>query len=437
MNKNIKTADDKTICNNDFVLLTFPLGNDFVPPMVSLEDVDNALNLLIELYSKLNLNLSLITGQIIWENLNKFFEQISLIEKTLLAQKAMHEWTFPFTILEKILPKQLNDIKALRTEGPRTKYKLVEFTDETFEIFKYEWYENIFGAHTDEANEWCGRNDINLVTFDEVGTMINQYLSMFQWILYYYLGGAIKNDIIYPYRHAPLLIDVRTTLNNILNFISLEEQGENKTNYIDLEDVTTNENDSKITWIHQLVAVLPPSAAYLIPEKYRKLILECGPLADLCPINFLTELEGTNKEWQLIAILPTMDMARVIKEVDQIGYFEDEVKNEKDIVSVQGRDEITVKINKPDQRSYGRGRGRQTGGRQIGGRQTGGRGRTQQLRSPSPPRFSPSIKKNEPPSNISGRGYSGRNQSQRGYGNRSRGRSNYSNPKSAWNQMLM
>jgi 5'-3' exoribonuclease 1 len=64
----------------------------------------------------------------------------------------------------------------------------------------------------------------------------------------------------------------------------------------------------------QLLSVLPPKSANLIPEPLSKLLTdESSPLKEFCPDVFEIDLAGKRKEWEGIVILPMVDF-NVVRE---------------------------------------------------------------------------------------------------------------------------
>jgi 5'-3' exoribonuclease 1 len=64
--------------------------------------------------------------------------------------------------------------------------------------------------------------------------------------------------------------------------------------------------------IEQLLCVLPPTSAALVPEHIRFLMLsESSPIIDYFPLDFETDQNGKKQEWEAIALLPFVDYSRL------------------------------------------------------------------------------------------------------------------------------
>ena len=63
----------------------------------------------------------------------------------------------------------------------------------------------------------------------------------------------------------------------------------------------------------QLMSVLPPSAANLLPEPYQPLLLPGSPLADFYPTQFRLDCNGNRVSNKRIALLPFVELSRLVE----------------------------------------------------------------------------------------------------------------------------
>ena len=69
----------------------------------------------------------------------------------------------------------------------------------------------------------------------------------------------------------------------------------------------------------QLLSVLPPQSAQLVPAPYRELMLSpTSPVFDAYPNDFSLDLNGKRAEWEAIALLPFIDERRLLGAVRAI-----------------------------------------------------------------------------------------------------------------------
>ena len=69
----------------------------------------------------------------------------------------------------------------------------------------------------------------------------------------------------------------------------------------------------------QLLSVLPPQSAQLVPPAYRDLMLSpTSPVFDAYPSDFSLDLNGKRAEWEAVALLPFIDEVRLLSAVRAI-----------------------------------------------------------------------------------------------------------------------
>jgi 5'-3' exonuclease len=102
----------------------------------------------------------------------------------------------------------------------------------------------------------------------------------------------------------------------------------------------------------QLLCILSPNSKNLLPSQFHDFFNNDSPLKDIYPSDFDIDYEGKYMEYQGIAILPFVDMKRMIKEYEKIEenvrslnrnkvgkvfmYYYDEKKEEKRAKSKYG-----------------------------------------------------------------------------------------------------
>ena len=78
----------------------------------------------------------------------------------------------------------------------------------------------------------------------------------------------------------------------------------------------------------QLLSVLPPQSAQLVPPSYRQLMLSpTSPVFDAYPNDFSLDLNGKRAEWEAVALLPFIDEVRLlsaVRQIDESGVLTDE-----------------------------------------------------------------------------------------------------------------
>ena len=312
----------------DFVVMVYFVGNDFLPHISSFEDVAAAINKMFLVYQELQKPLTTAYGEVIWDNFTEFMSMLSVYEQPFLKQMAVHNYQYPFTILDKSVKKTYPKIDE-GTFGESNFQGRVQ-VELNFDKFKDLWYSAALEPITSKGKKFMEKHKIEGMPFTQMGVldMGYQYLKGIQWILHYYRLGTknVSSKYVYTYHHAPTLTDL-TMICKYFNEIG-------KTPTID--DVKLSLSDPHITPIHQLICVLPPVSWNFIPEPFRGLM--STRFADLSPLDFKVELEGINKDKEFMGIpmLSMVDPVRIVSELldydipkeyrDRLPYFVKNIK---------------------------------------------------------------------------------------------------------------
>jgi len=299
---------DIDITTRDFVTMIFFEGNDFLPHIVSFDDVGKTINLMIEIYQITKKPLTNLSGDLNWENFAKFVHELAKREEQLLKKVAAQDYVYPFTLLDQATKKEYLKID----DGTFGNDMLMDKVQVQLDFPKFQnlWYDNALTPYTPEGDNFMVSQKIEGVPFTQMGVidMIYQYMLGTQWILHYYQNGTkgVSSRYIYPFHHAPLLKD----LGIVIDYLNKHD----KSPSVDL--IKYSELDPNITPIHQLIAVMPPSSWKFIPEPFRGLMLT--RFADLSPTDFLIEKQGIMKgqEWTAIPLLSIVDPVRISRDLE-------------------------------------------------------------------------------------------------------------------------
>lgn len=120
------------------------------------------------------------------------------------------------------------------------------------------------------------------------------YVEGLAWVLQYYFQGCPSWEWYYPYHYAPFAAD----------FTDLDKME------IHFEKGRTSRP------FEQLMSVLPAASRHAIPEVFHDLMLnEDSEIIDFYPEDFELDLNGKKFAWQGVALLPFIDMPRLLKAV--------------------------------------------------------------------------------------------------------------------------
>jgi 5'-3' exoribonuclease 1 len=288
----------------DFVVMSFLIGNDFLPHFPVFHDIGETLLKFIDIYIESNITLTNLDSEndpsINWVGFRDFILVLANQEEDMLIDIASNsdEFFYPSTFIENAIGKD--------REG-----------NEIFDygLYRSNWYDNALGtSHNQELTETLRLildEDIGLINPSDITIMVKQYLLMLAWNYLYYTKGtfAINRDLYYPYHHSPLLTDITAVLNNIMN---------NNDNIIGHKAKNQMINFNAL---HQLVAVMPLRSKHLLPIELHPLFDHNSIIRDIFPKTFITEKNGLKYESMMgLSIIPPVDRRRIYEAVREIEF---------------------------------------------------------------------------------------------------------------------
>lgn len=121
------------------------------------------------------------------------------------------------------------------------------------------------------------------------------YVEGLAWVLLYYYQGCPSWEWYYPYHYAPFAKD-----------------------FVGLENMDIKFEKGRISRpFEQLMSVLPAASRRAIPEVFHDLMTnEDSEIIDFYPEDFEIDLNGKKMAWQGVALLPFIDMPRLLKAVE-------------------------------------------------------------------------------------------------------------------------
>lgn len=253
---------NKNLAINDFILLSFLVGNDFIPTIPTINILDGAMDIILNIYIK---NCK-IYGHLVKEKessnelmfnieaLSKFFLEFSKIEKEILEKKYNSQQPF-FPD-----PLVIKNMKLINQ-----KYEI------NMEIYKKDYYNLKFPSNTNIEN------------------IVSEYLNGILWTLNYYKKGMPDWIWFYPFFYGPFLSD----------FYDILLHNYKQPNFILHEPVCP---------FLQLLMVLPPFSKDLVPEPLNHLMNENSSLGQYFPNTFEIDMTGKKKDWEGIVILPQINL---------------------------------------------------------------------------------------------------------------------------------
>jgi len=259
---------------NDFLVLGFFVGNDFLPKIQMFHLLEDGLELMIRTYERTSNGgrggFLTEKGELNYTGFKEFINALASHEKSYLIKQISNTNPKKQPPEEKFINKTLKECLIYSEAGS---------VNIDFDRYKLAYYEKSFG---------------NEITEDKIRNMCRSYFKTFVWILKYYIFGLASWGWAYEYHYAPLMFDFKNYVNSIT----------------DSEELFKFDMGQPSLPFEQLISVLPETSAYLLPKKFGDLLVD-SPLVKkgyYPPLNQLKiDYEGKLKEHEGVVILPFVD----------------------------------------------------------------------------------------------------------------------------------
>lgn len=289
---------------DDFIFITFLVGNDFLPHMPSLDIGDGAFDLLFDTYRKQRPGWG--KGQYLTHageipdagRLEAFIAVIGAAETEILEQREGNEAAY-------LKKKRRWDKRDGRPDGPsdaqlaaQEESKQLDYLTTIEDLMaKHSISENFVDGWTPAADgqkDFKGRyyfEKLHLTPVDvnEHLALRQSYIEGLMWCLAYYYRGCISWGWFYPYHYGPMLSDL-TSLPKVFARINFEL-------------------GAPLKPFQQLMGCLPPASSACVPRPYRKLMSSPdSPIINFYPESFEVDMNGKRNPWEGVNILPFIDV---------------------------------------------------------------------------------------------------------------------------------
>lgn len=291
---------------NDFILICFLCGNDFLPNIPSIAIMDKGLDTIIDLYKmacrKEDSYLTDDQNRFIKNSFKSFLHLISISEKPLLEQKILHKNDY---ISEPLLEKYThttninnpnqneisneNSSDENSSDGNSSNENTLKATiNLDFENYRKEYY------------ELKGMNK-------QLEKICHMYLEGCQWVLTYYTKGISDWTWLFPFHYSPFACELVQNIDT----------------YCQKDIIET----SPLLPFQQLLCVLPPKSSYLVPVPLNNLFKAGSSLSKYYPETFHINYEGKKRKWEGVVELPVVDIQEVRRAYSQFaGHISDTEK---------------------------------------------------------------------------------------------------------------
>ncbi|XP_077204888.1 5'-3' exoribonuclease 1 isoform X3 [Paroedura picta] len=298
---------------DDWILMGFLVGNDFIPHLPHLHINHDALPLLYRTYMATLPDLGGYineNGHLNLERFEKYLTKLSDFDREHFSEIFVDLKWFE----SKVGNKYLNECAGIAAEESKKQKKckaqenamflaalektdngvvatsktLLEDEPEDDDLFETEFRQY-------KRTYYMTKMGVEVVSDDFLADQAECYIQAIQWILHYYYHGVQSWSWYYPYHYAPYLSDIR-------NISKLRIQFELGKPFMPFE---------------QLLAVLPAASKDLLPKCYQHLMTsEESPIIEYYPTEFKTDLNGKQQEWEAVVLIPFINEKQLLEAMD-------------------------------------------------------------------------------------------------------------------------
>ncbi|KAM5165613.1 LOW QUALITY PROTEIN: 5'-3' exoribonuclease 1 [Mantella aurantiaca] len=287
---------------DDWILMGFLVGNDFIPHLPHLHINHDALPLLYRTYTSV---LPELGGYI---NENGYLNLVHF-EKYLTKLSAFDREHFNEVFVDlkwfesKVGNKYLNEAAGQAAEEARNCKKKSKGVDDSLCLIALEDDVEDEPKCLDEDPEDDDifetefrqyKRTYYMTKFGVEVVRMACYVCVYR-ICFFYDCSFFPFSRYYPYHYAPYLSDIQNVSHLKLKF--------------DL--------GKPFMPFEQLLAVLPAASKDLLPQAYQSLMIgEESPIIDYYPQDFKTDLNGKQQEWEAVVLIPFIDETRLLEAME-------------------------------------------------------------------------------------------------------------------------
>ncbi|XP_047520922.1 5'-3' exoribonuclease 1 isoform X3 [Pieris napi] len=304
---------------DDWVLMGFLVGNDFIPNLPNMHISNDALPLLYKTYMTVLPTLDGYineAGDLNLARFEVFMQELAKIDKEKFQDtyadlkyfemktgrrpnanerkdyKPNNDDTFNVNIDDIKANKPDDELQALinATQEMFMDDVAVDDDDEYEETSDEEaTIEMEFILH--KKDYYMNKLDYSKVTEEVLADQAEGYVRAIQWNLFYYYKGCPSWCWYYPHHYAPYISDIKGFKDLKIEF----------------------ELGDPFKPFEQLLAVLPAASKHLLPTPFHDLMTdEDSPIVHYYPIHFETDLNGKKNDWEAVVLIPFIDEVNLL-----------------------------------------------------------------------------------------------------------------------------
>ena len=312
-------ADKGVDFTNDFIFISYLMGNDFIPHLPSVDIKTGGLDFIIRCYidTYILLGVPLIniikSESVFGTRSTKPLQKVAKLSPTMPIKVNNIFFEMMLTTIAKaedyyfetILPKHKDKLSRYRCRSSdpydQEMWELehlrcfdindpIKLGEDSSSLWKWRYYEH-----------YCGVSEYSQHTIDN---MCQEYLKGILWTTYYYFEKCPTWKWQYIYLHAPFISDIAAYYSK---------------NKIDINSIQFAKTKS-LAPCEQLLAVIPPGCAYMLPKKYQQLIVsDTSQLIDMYPSTINLDMINKDMYWKCIPDIPHIDVNRLLNAIKQFA----------------------------------------------------------------------------------------------------------------------
>ncbi|XP_050557278.1 5'-3' exoribonuclease 1 isoform X1 [Spodoptera frugiperda] len=309
---------------DDWVLMGFLVGNDFIPNLPNMHISNDALPVLYNTYMKVLPTLDGYINEAGDLNLRRFevfMQELAKIDMEKFQDtyadlkyfeaktgrrpnanerrdyKPNNDETFNVNVDDIKANKPDDELQALinATEDMFMDDMEIENDDDEYEETSDEEANMAMEFILHKKDYYMNKLDYSKVTDEVLADQAEGYVRAIQWNLYYYYKGCPSWCWYYPHHYAPYISDIKGFADLKIEF----ELGE------------------PFKPFEQLLAVLPAASKQLLPAPFHALMTdEDSPIVHYYPINFETDLNGKRNDWEAVVLIPFIDEVNLLSAME-------------------------------------------------------------------------------------------------------------------------
>lgn len=275
---------------DDFAVLTFFLGNDFLPasPMFS-GDMADTIEYLLDVYQVLRLPLTYPKeGMVDSKNLYRLIKLLAQGENERLKQVYQNLPKYGFKSLEMSMEKVLAENRLQFVLNKKD--------------FRENWYLRMFSPPIDQLDlAFQLPENVYLKLFEptepRIKSVIQNFITGFMWTYRYYKLGtkSVSPNFCYTLGYAPLMEDVY-------------QHYPKKVFPIQSNEVSIS---YALPVLKQMLSVLPPKSLKIIPRFLHPLYAVDSSISDMFPQKVVIDLDGKDAEHMGVVRIPCIEPVRL------------------------------------------------------------------------------------------------------------------------------